>query len=244
MNRHKLARLLNKATERANAGDGEAAEKMFRTCADAATGELRDKALFNLGALYQFRAGKQPDRARLAATYAEAVKCYAEVIGSESTDLELKSKALNNHGLIMGALGFPEKAKIAFHAALQLNPDLRAARLNFADILVFDGDYEEADRQFFEIINSNPESAGAQFSRGMVLLLFGELKRGFREYQARFRVPSFPSKIMATDRPLWTGEPLDGKTIILTAEQGWGDFIMFIRYAGEIKRCWPTARVF
>ncbi len=111
-------------------------------------------------------------------------------------------------------------------------------------MLVFEGEYDAADREFFEIINSDPNSAGAQFSRSMILLLMGDIKRGFMEYRSRFRVPSFPSKIMATDKPMWNGESLEGKTLCLSQEQGWGDSVMFIRYAAEIKKCWPTSKVF
>jgi hypothetical protein len=172
----------------------------------------------------------------------EAVEFYARAMESPESDAATKADALNNHGLIMGKLGYPEKAKIAFHFALQLNPQHRAARVNFADILVFEGEYDEADRQFFEIINSDPNSAGAQFSRSMILLTMGEIRRGFREYRSRFAVRTFPSKMLQTGRPMWEGESLDGKTLCVTMEQGWGDALMFCRYFDLIKKNWPTCR--
>jgi tetratricopeptide (TPR) repeat protein len=201
------------------------------------------KVLFNLGALRQQAANKEANPAKMHALYAEAVGYYSRAIESPEPDSVTKADCLNNHGLIMGKLGFPEKAKIAFHFALQLNPAHRAARLNYADILVFDGQYEEADRQFFEIINSDPNSAGAQFSRSMILLMMGEIRRGFREYRSRFAVRSFPSKILQTDKPMWEGESLDSKTLVISCEQGWGDQIQFIRYAELIKQRWPASRV-
>lgn len=201
------------------------------------------KVLFNMGALRQHAIKFEKDVVKLHQLCIEAVAFYADAVGSRHFENETKSDALNNHALIMSRMGFPEKAKIALHLALQMNPDNRAARLNFADLLVFEGDFEAADREFFEIINSDPNSAGAQFSRSMILLLTGDIRRGFMEYRARFRVASFPSKILATDKPLWAGQPLDGKTLCITQEQGWGDALMFIRYAGEIKSRWPQSRV-
>lgn len=201
------------------------------------------KVLFNMGALRQYAIKCEKDATRLHQLCIEAVTFYAEAIGSQHVDNETKADCFNNHGLIMGRMGFPEKAKIAFHLALQLHPEHRAARLNFADILVFEGDFDAADREFFEIINNDPLSAGAQFSRSMILLLSGDIRRGFREYRSRFRVGSFPSRMLATDKPLWDGQSLDGKTLIVTQEQGWGDAIMGARYFGEIKARWPESRI-
>lgn len=239
--RQRHRKLLRRGNDAAARGNHADAERHYLEYLRAVPDD--PKVLFNLGALRQHAIKGEKDVVRLHQLCAEAVAFYADAISSAHVDNETKADCLNNHGLIMGRMGFPEKAKIAFHLALQLNPDHRAARLNFADLLVFEGEYDAADREFFEIINSDPNSAGAQFSRAMILLLTGDIRRGFREYRARFRVPSFPSKIMATDRPMWEGEDLNGKTLIITQEQGWGDAIQFIRYAAEIKKRWPAARV-
>ena len=201
------------------------------------------KVLFNLGAIQQIRLKSEKDIAKVQALSVAAMDYYASAILSPEVEPEMKANALNNSGLILTNLGYPEKAKISFHLALQMFPEHRAARVNFADILVFEGEYDAADREFFEIINSDPNSAGAQFSRAMILLLTGDIRRGFREYRARFRVPSFPSKILMSDKPMWDGESLDGKTLCITQEQGWGDAIQFIRYAYPIKERWPGARI-
>lgn len=239
--RSKNRRLLRKANAAGARGDNETAEKYYQRYIACVPDD--PQALFNLGVLRQHAVKSEKDPVRLHQLCVEAVGYYARAIESPELDLETKANALNNHGLIMGRLGFPEKAKIAFHYALQLHPGHRAARLNFADILVFDGDYQEADRQFAEIVNSDPTSAGARFSRGMLLMLLGDIRSGFREYRARFNVPSFPSKTMATDKPMWGGEALDGKVLFITQEQGWGDAIQFIRYAGVLKSRWPGCRI-
>jgi tetratricopeptide (TPR) repeat protein len=239
--RKQLKSLLYKANE-------AAAEKNLTRAAQLYEEYLKSdphnpKVLFNLGALRQQAAGLATTAVEMHALSVDAIEFYSRAIESPEVDSECKADCLNNHGLVMQKLGFPEKAKIAFNFALQLNPEHRAARLNYADVLVFEGQYDEADRQFFEIINSDPNSAGAQFSRSMVLLTMGEIRRGFREYRSRFSVRSFPSKIMETDRPMWEGEDLNGKTLIVTLEQGYGDQIMFARYFGVIKERWPRAQV-
>lgn len=240
--RKRFRSLLRRANDAAAVKDKDLAARLY---AEYLTHVPNDaKVLFNMGTLRQQAANHAPDSDTMRSICIEAMTFYAKAIESPEADIETKADCLNNHGLIMVKLGFPDKAKIAFFAALQLNPELRAARLNFADVLVFEGEYDEADRQFFEVINSDPNSAGAHFCRSMLLLMEGELRRGFRDYRARFSVKTFPSKIMETDRSMWDGEDLNGKTLILTTEQGHGDQVQFIRYAGRIKDRWPASKVY
>lgn len=66
-------------------------------------------------------------------------------------------------------------------------------------------------------------------------LLRGKYKEGFKRYRARFEdVGSL--KRPSYSRPLWKGEPLQGKTILITDEQGFGDTLMLTRYLPFIKK--------
>lgn len=241
MQRSKWKKLLRKGNQAAARGDYEAASKYYR---EYLLHEPDDgTCLYNLGVACSLLLKGEKDPVKVRQLRVDAMDAYGRAVLSRDTDIETKANCLNNAGLLAVYCGEPLVAKRAYAHALNLCPDHRAARVNYADVLVHDGDFEAADRQFFEIINSDPQSAGAQFSRSMIHLLFGDIRRGFMEYRSRYNVPSFVSKMLATDKPLWGGEPLDGKTLVIQHEQGWGDAIMFIRYAEVVKLAYPNCRI-
>ena len=55
----------------------------------------------------------------------------------------------------------------------------------------------------------------------------GDLENGWDDYLHRFKWKGFPSPLVKFSIPEWSGEPLEGKSIVLWAEQGLGDQIMF-----------------
>jgi tetratricopeptide (TPR) repeat protein len=71
----------------------------------------------------------------------------------------------------------------------------------------------------------------ARWNRGLCYLERGELERGWADYKCRFDWSGFPSPRVLLDAPAWQGENLDGKNILLWAEQGLGDQILFLTLA-------------
>lgn len=239
--RRKHRKILDKAGKAGTERDYATAEALYRKYLETVPDD--PLVLFNMGCIKQAQSKDEKDLQRMYALCAESMDFYHRCILSPEIENKTKADALNNSGLVMGKVGEPEKAKISFHLAKQLNPLHRAARQNYADVQVFEGDFEGADREFFEVINLDPSSAGAQFSRSMILLLMGDLRRGFMEYRARFGVGSFQTQWIETEKPLWEGQSLDGQTLLIWQEQGWGDSIQFIRYAEGIKLIWPNSRI-
>jgi hypothetical protein len=64
----------------------------------------------------------------------------------------------------------------------------------------------------------------------MLLLLLGRLREGFAEYEWRWRMPGFATPRRAFAQPMWTGDALAGRTLLVHAEQGLGSAIQFARY--------------
>ena len=84
----------------------------------------------------------------------------------------------------------------------------------------------------------DPAAPGPHFQLAEALLLRGEFAEGWREYEWRYRIAGAPPLLPPTDRPQWDGAPLTEATLLLIADQGFGDSIQFCRYVPWVRaRC-------
>jgi tetratricopeptide (TPR) repeat protein len=76
----------------------------------------------------------------------------------------------------------------------------------------------------------DPNFPGAHFGIAEASLLRGDFRRGWEEYEWRFRLANAPPLMPQTTRPQWDGRSLNGGRLLLVADQGYGDVIQFARY--------------
>ena len=143
------------------------------------------------------------------------------------------AKAYNGLGAAHRAQDDIDAAMACFRRATELSPELSEAHTNLGCALQELGRYGEAEASFERALQAKPDCAESHFARSSVWLLQGDMQRGWPEYEWRLKAKDRPPHKLR--QPLWDGSPLDGRSILLLAEQGMGDTLQFIRYARQIK---------
>jgi len=96
--------------------------------------------------------------------------------------------------------------------------------------------FSEAREFFKDVLSTNPDDPNGRFNLASLDLLLGNFETGFQGYEAR-AYKKDPVKIKSYEFPLYTGrENLDGKSILVHCEQGFGDTIQFARYLGLLNK--------
>jgi Flp pilus assembly protein TadD len=197
-------------------------------------GQLADAA-----ACYKQALRLQPDKAeayynyanamRISGRYPEAIKLYAQALRFRPNMPE----GHNNLAISLRRLGRLAEATASARRALELRPSYPTGLVNLGLSLVESGHVAEGLVCYDEAIRLDPENGDGHHNRAQAWLLLGEWERGWREYEWRWRSSEFTSP--GYPQPRWDGSPLDGRTILLHAEQGFGDAIQFVRYAPFVK---------
>lgn len=96
--------------------------------------------------------------------------------------------------------------------------------------------YDQALQHFEQAIAADRQYAIAHFNRGLALLKLGDYLPGWREYEWRWQMSSFTP--FQCPQPLWTGEAISEKVLLVHTEQGHGDAIQFARFLPlAARRC-------
>ncbi|MGC2124123.1 MAG: tetratricopeptide repeat-containing glycosyltransferase family protein [Xanthobacteraceae bacterium] len=171
------------------------------------------------------------DRSRILSRlkrYEEAWAGYGEVLALRPDDAE----ALAQRGVILTELGRPDEALAQYEQALRVDPDSIIAHLNRGNALGALNRLDEARQSYDEVLARNPDHADANFNAALVRLCLGDFRRGWPQYEYRWKRERYAAARPVYPRPIWSGkQDIRGKTVLLCAEQGFGDAIQFSRYA-------------
>src|SRR5258707_2703633 len=128
-----------------------------------------------------------------------------------------------------------QRAAFHYQAALDAGPNFAPALANLADMRCDAGDREAARTLYDKAIKADPKNPQARLNRAILHLLNGDLKDGWRDYAARTEVPG-KVPVPAGEQRLacWTGGSLHRVRLLVRAEQGIGDQILFAGLIPEV----------
>jgi tetratricopeptide (TPR) repeat protein len=142
------------------------------------------------------------------------------------------SGARKNKANALTYAGRYAEALALFTEEIAAYPDDASLYHNQVPALMGLGDPDAAMRSLDRAIALQPDYADAYYHRAELRLLLGDFASGWREYEWRWRVDQPGLQPRGLPQPLWLGEQdIAGKTILLYAEQGFGDTLQLCRYA-------------
>jgi tetratricopeptide (TPR) repeat protein len=160
--------------------------------------------------------------------HGEAVEAFEAALTLEPDD----PVVLVNLANVLRSLGRRPQALDRLDRALHLEARIPQAHVNRANLLQDLGRHEDALESYAAALALDPNSVDARWNRSLCNLLAGHFEAGWRDYEWRWRRGAPETAPRGLPQPLWLGQaPIEGKTILLHAEQGLGDAIQFIRYA-------------
>ncbi len=115
-------------------------------------------------------------------------------------------------------------------AALEIDPGLKEAWASLGVVLTIRADTTGAMAACDRAIALDPDFAVAHWNRGVAALLAGDFATGFDAYEWRKRHPVYGRHFDRLPAPVWQGDDLTGRHLLVRAEQGLGDTIMFARF--------------
>lgn len=164
--------------------------------------------------------------------YEEAIQRFEKAISIEPKN----HIVLNNLGNALRDLGHLSDAIENYDKALDINsagPVLNNRGIAF----VRQGELDKAADDFRRAIELAPDDAQAHFNESCLLLLRGDFETGWKKFEWRKKAfKGFSAALKQFKKPFWQGNDLAGKTILIYAEQGFGDAIQFSRYIPQIAQ--------
>ena len=178
-----------------------------------------------------------------------------------ASDSSVNRDACNLLGLILGReFGQFEEGERLLRKALGSDPSWPIAQSNLGWLLMEKGDHEQGLKLLGSVLERNPEDHETRLALSYMNLKRGEFEAGWRDYEARQH--SRYANAGHYDFARWNGEWCDGKTLLIVAEQGFGDQIMFAscfrdamdrvgrcviecdpRLSGLFRRSFPAANI-
>jgi len=160
----------------------------------------------------------------------EALACFDEALrlGLEEPTL------FYNRGNLMLATQRPEAAIACYERALALRADYLDALIGRAGANKQLQCFDEALAGLDAALALEPRSDHARNNKAVLLLQRGDFEAGWELYESRWILSRTAKRALKLPVPEWEGQALEGKSILVFDEQGFGDAIQFVRFCLEL----------
>jgi Flp pilus assembly protein TadD len=144
------------------------------------------------------------------------------------------AEAWMNMGAILNDLTEFGEATKCMQESLRLEPDSHVILTNLGATFARQGRWDEALDCYDRALSRQPDYPEAHRNRAFALLACGDFERGWLEFEWRLKCRVHIG--LKPSCPAWTGEDLQGKTILLHCELGLGDTIQLVRFVSEVRK--------
>ena len=162
-----------------------------------------------------------------------------EAVGHIHAGLKVDSNHLESLMLLadlcQAQLQYADAAGLFQRVIAGFYPKHTIACNNLGFVLHRMGRYDDAITAYRQALEINPDATGVHTNLAIALLVKGDWKEGWDQYEYRWRSEGFPDQPRNyPGRPLWEGQDISGQTILVYAEQGFGDTIQFCRLLTDV----------
>ncbi|HVT87836.1 MAG TPA: tetratricopeptide repeat protein [Tepidisphaeraceae bacterium] len=122
-----------------------------------------------------------------------------------------------------------------FRRALQINPMLAGTWNTLGGAYLRLGDLDSAMENYVQALKLQPDFSLCRYNLSMAMFLKGDLEGAWSLAESRWEAKELGLTIQNFAQPRWDGSDLNGRRILLYAEQGFGDAIQFVRYVPMVQ---------
>lgn len=158
--------------------------------------------------------------------YDESYAAYKKVLEINPNDPAVH----NNLGNLLRYMDDTEGSIRHLEESIRLNSSYADAYSNLGAVYKESKEYVKAENYYQKALTLAPQHVNANFDLSLIELSRGNYPIGWQRYEYRLQMVELISKLHRYTTPIWRGQPLNEKVLILQNEQGFGDNIMFIRY--------------
>ena len=171
---------------------------------------------------------------RAQGRFAESVALYRRALALDPDSAAIAA----NLGAVLLAIKRPDLALPVLEQAAERDPRELRAFSDLAICLCSLNRYKDALPVYRHIYETQPNANDARYLEALALLALGDFENGWRKHEVRWFCHLGQAMRRPRSGPQWLGEDdLTGRTILVHAEQGYGDTVQYLRFIPRLREC-------